>query len=303
MTDLAHNTQQVGPVRPQGRLQFGTYLANIPVLTWLFLIVVLPNLLLIGTSFLQTSSGLVTFDPTLKNYSRMLNSAGFWMLLGRTLLLSFAGSLLATLIAYPLAFYVGRISRQSKTLLTVLIILPLWIGLLMRIFAWRVILGQSGVLNTALVSSGILDEPSSVLLYSPASVVIVFAYYSVPFIFISTMGAFEKIPQDLFESSQDSGATAWQTFIHLVWPLTRRNLAIGFSLAFLVTVGDFVTPAMIGGIDGTTVGVLDLEPVWRRQQLALWRCRCNGAHDQRHSIAWPNHQPCALQGSCGRRRG
>ncbi|AWM29479.1 Spermidine Putrescine ABC transporter permease component PotB (plasmid) [Sinorhizobium fredii CCBAU 25509] len=117
----------------------------------------------------------------------------------------------------------------------------------MRIFAWRVILGQSGVLNAALVSSGILDAPSEAFLYSPTAVVIVFAYISVPFIFISTMGAFEKIPRDLFEASEDSGATAFQTFVHLVWPLTRRNLAIGFSLAFLVTVGDFVTPAMIGG--------------------------------------------------------
>ena len=256
MTDVTHNTLPSPTLRHPVRFRLGQTLTSIPVLAWLFLIVVLPNLLLIGTSFLQTSSGLISFEPTLKNYARMLNSSGFWMLLGRTMMLSFAGCVLATLIAYPLAFYVGRISRRSKALLTILIVLPLWIGLLMRIFAWRVILGQSGVLNAALVSSGVLDEPSSAFLYSPLSVVIVFAYYSVPFIFISTMGAFEKIPQDLFESSQDSGATSWQTFLHMVWPLTRRNLAIGFSLAFLVTVGDFVTPAMIGGVDGTTVGVL-----------------------------------------------
>lgn len=256
MTELSRGARSGPTFRPTSRFRLGPALSSIPVLAWLFLIVVLPNLLLIGTSFLQTSSGLIAFEPTLKNYARMLNSAGFWMLLGRTLILSFAGCVLATLIAYPLAFYVGRISRRSKALLTILIVLPLWIGLLMRVFAWRVILGQSGVLNAALVSSGLLDEPSSAFLYSPLSVVIVFAYYSVPFIFIATMGAFEKIPQDLFESSQDSGATAWQTFRHMVWPLTRRNLAIGFSLAFLVTVGDFVTPAMIGGIDGTTVGVL-----------------------------------------------
>ena len=256
MAEATQGTLPSGSIRTAAQFFRGTKLATIPVFVWLFLIVILPNLLLIGTSFLQTSSGLVTFDLTMKNYARMLQSTGFWTLLGRTLMLSFAACVLATLIAYPLAFYVGRISRRSKALLTILIVLPLWIGLLMRIFAWRVILGQSGVLNAALVSSGILSEPSDAFLYSPASVVIVFAYYSVPFIFISTMGAFEKIPQDLFESSQDSGATAWQTFFHLVWPLTRRNLAIGFSLAFLVTVGDFVTPAMIGGIDGTTVGVL-----------------------------------------------
>ena len=231
-------------------------LASVPVLAWLLLIVVLPNVLLIGVSFLKASGGVILLEPSLINYARIWNSAGFWVLLTRTLLFSFLGCGLATAIAFPLAFYVGRMARRYKTLLTVLVVLPLWISLLMRIFAWRIILGQSGVLNAALVSSGILDQPSDAFLYSPTAVVIVFAYISVPFIFISTMGAFEKIPRDLIEASQDSGATPIQTFLHLIWPLTRRNFAIGFSLAFLVTVGDFVTPAMIGGIDGTTLGVV-----------------------------------------------
>ncbi|ACP23423.1 ABC transporter permease protein (plasmid) [Sinorhizobium fredii NGR234] len=238
------------------RLPLNFSFASVPVVAWLFLIVILPNLLLIGTSFLKSSAGVIVFEPSLTNYARIWNSAGFWALLWRTLSYSFIACVFATVIAYPLAFYVGRVVGRNKALLTMLIVIPLWISLLMRIFAWRVILGQSGVLNAALVSSGILDAPSEAFLYSPTAVVIVFAYISVPFIFISTMGAFEKIPRDLFEASEDSGATAFQTFVHLVWPLTRRNLAIGFSLAFLVTVGDFVTPAMIGGIDGTTLGVV-----------------------------------------------
>lgn len=238
------------------RFPLGFRLSSVPVLAWLFLIVVLPNLLLIGTSFLKTSAGVIIFEPSLINYSRIWNSAGFWALLVRTLSFSFFACIVATFIAYPLAFYVGRVAKRNRMLLTILIVLPLWISLLMRIFAWRVILGQSGVLNGFLVSSGILDVPSEAFLYSPSSVVVVFAYISVPFIFISTMGAFEKIPNDLIEASEDSGATSLQTFLHLIWPLTRRNLAIGFSLAFLVTVGDFVTPAMIGGIDGTTLGVV-----------------------------------------------
>ena len=238
------------------RLPLNLGLASVPVVAWLFLIVVLPNLLLIGTSFLKSSVGVIVFEPSLTNYARIWNSAGFWALLWRTLSFSFIACVFATIIAYPLAFYVGRVVGRNKAQLTNLVVIPLWISLLMRIFAWRVILGQSGVLNAALVSTGILDAPSEAFLYSPTAVVIVFAYISVPFIFISTMGAFEKIPRDLFEASEDSGATAFQTFVHLVWPLTRRNLAIGFSLAFLVTVGDFVTPAMIGGIDGTTLGVV-----------------------------------------------
>lgn len=256
MTDnVASNLTKPLRAAPQG-FRISLNLASVPVLAWLFLIVVLPNVLLIGVSFLKTSGGVILLEPSLINYARIWNSAGFWVLLTRTLTFSFLGCVLATVIAFPLAFYVGRMARRYKTLLTVLVVLPLWISLLMRIFAWRIILGQSGVLNAALVSSGILDQPSDAFLYSPTAVVIVFAYISIPFIFISTMGAFEKIPRDLIEASQDSGATPTQTFLHLIWPLTRRNFAIGFSLAFLVTVGDFVTPAMIGGIDGTTLGVV-----------------------------------------------
>ncbi|TBY42944.1 ABC transporter permease subunit [Rhizobium leguminosarum bv. viciae] len=256
MTDnVASNPTKPLRASPLG-FKLSLNLASVPVLGWLFLIVVLPNALLIAVSFLKTSGGVILLEPSLVNYARIWNSAGFWVLLTRTLSFSFLGCVLATVIAFPLAFYVGRVARRYKTLLTVLVVLPLWISLLMRIFAWRIILGQSGVLNAALVSSGILDQPSDAFLYSPTAVVIVFAYISIPFIFISTMGAFEKIPGDLIEASQDSGATPIQTFLHLIWPLTRRNFAIGFSLAFLVTVGDFVTPAMIGGIDGTTLGVV-----------------------------------------------
>lgn len=257
MTDnVATNLAGAHQASPPRSFKINLNLAGIPVLAWLFLIVVLPNALLIAVSFLKTSGGVILFEPSLTNYARIWNSAGFWVLLSRTLSFSFLGCLLASVIAFPLAYYVGRVARRYKTLLTVLVVLPLWISLLMRIFAWRIILGQSGVLNAALVSSGILDQPSDAFLYSPTAVVIVFAYISVPFIFISTMGAFEKIPRDLIEASQDSGATPIQTFMHLIWPLTRRNFAIGFSLAFLVTVGDFVTPGMIGGIDGTTLGVV-----------------------------------------------
>lgn len=228
----------------------------LPVYVWLALIVVLPNILLLGASFLKTSNGFMVFEPSLVNYLRIWKSSGFWTLLGRTLSLSLLACALGALVAYPIAFFVGRVIRRNKALLVVLIVMPLWISLLMRVFAWRMILGQSGILNTFLVSSGILDAPSPAFLYTPTSVLLVFAYIAIPFVFIAVLGAFEKIPQALLEASEDSGATAFQTFRHVIWPLTRRSLAIGFSLAFLVTVGDYVTPAMIGGIDGTTIGMV-----------------------------------------------
>lgn len=240
--------------RPGFRLGFR--LSQVPLLAWLAIVVLVPNLMLIATSFLQATGGRITLTPSLANYSRLWESAGFWKLLFSTLQFSLLASLLGAVFAYPLAYYVGRVVWRHKVLLTVLVLIPLWISLLMRVFSWRLILGQSGLLNSLLVTTGVLHEPSEAFLYTPATVILTFAYISIPFIFISTLNAFEKIPKSLIEASQDSGATALQTFFHVIWPLTRRSLAIGISLSFLVTVGDYVTPAMVGGINGTTLGVL-----------------------------------------------
>ncbi|MGO7133524.1 ABC transporter permease subunit [Rhizobium leguminosarum] len=238
------------------KLRLDARLAQLPLLAWLVLIVLLPNLALIATSFLKISNGRLAFVPTLANYVRLWGSAGFWRLLGSTLEFSLLASLLGAVAAYPMAYFVARVATRQKVLLTVLVLIPLWISLLMRVFSWRLILGQSGLLNSLLVTSGIIDQPSQAFLYNQATVILTFAYISVPFVFISTLNAFEKIPTSLIEASQDSGATSFQTFCHIIWPLTRRSLAIGVSLAFLVTVGDYVTPAMVGGINGTTLGVL-----------------------------------------------
>ncbi|WP_372955147.1 ABC transporter permease subunit [Mesorhizobium sp.] len=243
------------PAMP-ARFRFRIDWPQVPVYGWLALIVLIPNLLLIGTSFLSVAGGRIKFEPTLANYVRLWHSAGFWRLLEQTFQFSLLGAFLGALVAYPMAYFVGRVVRNNRSILTVLVLVPLWISLLMRVFSWRLILGQNGVLNSSLVSSGLLDGPSSAFLYTGSSVVLTFAYISIPFIFVSTLNAFEKIPQSLIEASQDLAATTFQTFCHVIWPLTRRSLAIGFSLAFLVTVGDYVTPSMVGGINGTTLGVL-----------------------------------------------
>jgi ABC-type spermidine/putrescine transport system permease subunit II len=198
----------------------------------------------------------MVLGPSLGNYVRLWGSAGFWRLLQSTLSFSLISSICGAALAYPMAYFVGRMVTRYRMVLTVLVLIPLWISLLMRVFSWRLILGQSGLLNSLLVSTGILSEPSQAFLYTSSTVILTFTYISVPYIFISVLNAFEKIPTSLIEASQDSGATTFQTFWFVIWPLTRRSLAIGISLAFLVTVGDYVTPAMVGGINGTTLGVL-----------------------------------------------
>lgn len=231
-------------------------ISPVTVYAWLLLLVVLPNALLFGTSFLQSSGGVLVYEPTLANYTKTIASGTVQLLILRTIGTAFVAALVAALIAYPLAFYVSRYMRTWKIVAVMLVVVPLWISLLMRVFAWRIILGEEGVLNSFLISAGFLSEPSDAFLYSRFAVIVALAYMAIPYVFVSSYTALERVPQSLIEASQDSGAGLWATFRNVVWPLSKQGLAIGFALAFLLAVGDYITPSMVGGLDGTMLGMV-----------------------------------------------
>jgi len=231
-------------------------LSPLTVYLWLLALVILPNFLLFGTSFLKSSGGVLVYEATLANYSRTLASGTVQLLILRTIGTAFAAALVAALIAFPLAFYVSRYMKRWKVVAVMLVVVPLWISLLMRVFAWRIILGENGVLNSFLVSTGILEVPSDAFLYSRFAVILTLAYMAIPYVFVSSYTALERVPQSLIEASQDSGAGLWNTFRNVVWPLSKQGLAIGFALAFLLAVGDYITPSMVGGLDGTMLGMV-----------------------------------------------
>ncbi len=231
-------------------------LGQIPLYLWLAILVVLPNLLLIAVSFFRSSGGGVVYEANFGNYSRAIASSSIWILLGRTLTTAAGSAIIGSLIAYPMAYYATRVLRRGKVAAVLLVIIPLWISLLMRVFAWRLILGERGVLNSVLVWSGILSHPSEAFLYSRFAVLLTFVYVSIPFIFVSVHSAIERIPYNLIEAANDCGASGLRAFRTVLWPLSKPGLAIGASLAFLMAVGDYVTPSMVGGLDGTMLGVV-----------------------------------------------
>lgn len=231
-------------------------LSGVPVHAWLILLVIGPNLLLIAVSFLKAQGGVIQFSPNLDNYTRLMGSEAFWVLLGRTIATATAASLIATVIAFPTAWYASRKLRKGRMSALVLVVLPLWISLLMRVFAWKVILGEKGVLNSWLLSLGVIDHPSDAFLYTTFSVLLAFVYISIPFVFVATHSALDRIPHNLVEAASDCGANSFQTFWRVIWPLARPGAAIGFVLAFLLCVGDYITPSMVGGLDGTMLGMV-----------------------------------------------
>lgn len=226
------------------------------LLLWLAVLVVLPNILLIGVSFLRSADGIVTHAVTLANYQRAFATKSVWLLLERTLLTAAAATCIGAVIAYPMAYYASRILHRGRVMAVLLVIIPLWISLLMRIFAWRLILGERGLLNSFLVWAGILPRPSGAFLYNTFAVMLTFVYISIPFIFISVHTALERIPHSLIEAAHDCGASSANAFRTILWPLSKPGLAIGMALAFLLAVGDYVTPTMVGGLNGTMFGVV-----------------------------------------------
>jgi spermidine/putrescine transport system permease protein len=231
-------------------------LARSSVYAWLVALVVVPNALLLVTSFLSSSDGAVLLQPTLHNYASVFGSATVQVLALRTVMISASSALGATLIAYPLAYYISRRLSGGKTIAALLIVIPLSISLLMRIFAWRVILDEHGVLNTVLVDLGVLSAPSSAFLYTRFSVILVLTSVAIPYVFVAAYAAIERVPFSLIEAAQDNGASPLRAFTTIIWPLTRQGTAIGIALAFLAAMGDYVTPSMVGGINGTTLGMV-----------------------------------------------
>lgn len=249
MTDVAISTPGA-PARRRPSFD------RVPVYAWLLALVILPNLLLFATSFTRSSGGVVVYELNFGNYASVFGSATVQLLALKTIVVAAISAALATLIAYPLAFYVSRNLARSKTTAALLIVIPLWISLLMRIFAWRVILGEKGLLNTALMQIGLISKPSSLFLYTSFSVVLTLTSVAIPYVFVAAYTAIERVPFSLVEAARDNGASALRTFTTVIWPLTRQGTAIGIALAFLMAVGDYVTPSMVGGLNGTMLGMV-----------------------------------------------
>lgn len=256
MTDIATSFETTQLTKAGSGRSFSKLLPQIPLYAWLAILVILPNVLLIGTSFLKAANGGIVFDPTLENFTRAFQSSGVWFLLVRTLATAAASTLIASAIAYPMAYYAARVLRKGQFLAVLLVIIPLWISLLMRVFAWRVILGEKGVLNSFLISTGMISEPSSAFLYNPFAVFLTFVYVSIPFIFIAVYSAIERIPHSLVEAANDCGANGFRAFSTVIWPLSKPGMAIGLALSFLMAVGDYITPSMVGGLNGTMLGMV-----------------------------------------------
>lgn len=198
----------------------------------------------------------IDYAPTLANYVTFLSEPIFSYLLAKSLLIALLASLVTVVAAYPVAYYVSFKVSRHKLLWIMVITLPFWMSYLLRIFSWKLILGYNGIVNSTLLDLGLITQPLEFILYNNFSVVITLAHAWAPFAIIPIFLSMERIDRTLLDAAADLGDTALQRFWRVTWPLTLPGVFSASVLVFIPIVGDYVTPQLVGGTNGTMIGNL-----------------------------------------------
>ena len=221
---------------------------------WLLVLFLVPMGAMALFSFRLGSFGAEREVFTFEHYREFLANTAFQRLLGRSALIAFQTSLFAVCLAFPLAYFLAFRAGARRLILLTIILAPAWTSYLLRLLAWKLILGSSGLLNTLLLSLGLVEEALPILLYSPAAVVVTLVYVWIPFVSLPIFAALQRIDRSLLEAAADLGSTPWETFLRVTLPLSLPGVAAGFFFAFIPTLGEYVTPLLVGGVRGVMYG-------------------------------------------------
>src|ERR1700741_2375474 len=231
-------------------------LISVPPILWVALFLLFPYGLMFAHSFWSVSDGVILHNWNLSNYRTLIHNPLYWQVLLRTARIAGLVTLLSLLLGYPLAYFLSFHAGPRKELLYQLVIVPLWVSYLVRGYAWKTILGSDGVCNGFLQYLHLTHGPVSALLYSPFAVVLMLTHIYTPFVFLPIYASLEHIPRTLIEASQDLGASPRKTFFRVVLPLSIPGLLAGATFAFVLSLGDFLAPLLVGGRSGTMIANL-----------------------------------------------
>lgn len=179
----------------------------------------------------------------------------YLQILGRSMALALVTVAICLIVCYPVAFFVAGLPERWRLFCMFLIALPFFASLIVRLYAWFLILKPSGLLGTVLVATGLFDRPPEIL-YTPAAVVLGMVYIFIPFMFLPLYAAVDNLDPVMAEASGDLGARPWQTFLKVTLPLTLPGIAAGSVIVFIPAVGNFIVPDVLGGAKGLMAGNL-----------------------------------------------
>lgn len=228
----------------------------LPIAGWSLAFLIAPLSILFATSFLGVEY--VTLIPrfTLESYAQALSRPLYVGLLLKTLRIAAVVSLCSLLLAYPAAYFLVTRPPRLRRTLYFLAIVPLWISYLLRCYAWKVILGQNGMLNSLLLWLGLTDAPIAAFLYSEFALVLTLTHVYVAFVLMPVYAALEKIPRELREAAADLYAGPWSVYWRVTLPLSLPGVAAGLTFVFGLTLGDFVAATLVGGPENLMIGMV-----------------------------------------------
>ena len=230
------------------------YVLLSPTLVVVVLGLLFPVLILTVMSFWKQDYVDIVRTFTTENYAAFFDKKIYYLILYRSIRISALVTLLTIVLAYPLAYYIAFHVRKNKMMWIVLVTIPFWTSYLLRVFAWKVILGYNGVVNSGLISLGVISGPLEFLLYNPAAVVITLAHAWAAVAILPIYVSLEKIDRSLIDAARDLGESAFTTFVRVTLPLSLPGVVAASLLVFIPTVGDYVTPALVGGTRGIMIG-------------------------------------------------
>lgn len=216
--------------------------------------IVAPLASFLAYSFFRMEGGQIVPALSLANYQRIFTDAIFLPVLWQTALLCAAVAALATLIGFPVAFLLASLSGRARYFLLLMVLVPLLMSYIIKIYAIRSILGGNGFLNRFLLWTGVIDAPLTLFVFNLNAVLLALVVLLIPFAILPIFLALERIPRSLIEASSDLGASNLQTFARVVLPLCLPGVVTAATFVFVLAMGDFLTPQMVGGQSGFTFG-------------------------------------------------
>lgn len=220
---------------------------------WLIFFVLIPNLLVLFTSFMtKDSSNLIEFSFSLESYGRLIDPL-YSQVLWNSLYMAGIATIICLVVGYPFAFMIAKLPAKYRPFLLFLVVLPFWTNSLIRIYGMKIFLGVKGILNETLLSLGIISEPIRIL-NTEVAVIIGLVYILLPFMILPLYSSIEKIDGRLLEAAKDLGANAFQRFVKVIIPLTMPGIVAGCLLVLLPAMGMFYVADLLGGAKVLLVG-------------------------------------------------
>jgi spermidine/putrescine transport system permease protein len=218
-----------------------------PTAIYVVLLLAVPLATVLVYSVLTGGRGNVSLPVTGENYAELWSKSVYGFIMFKSLMVALTVTFITVMLAYPVAYFVSfHVRPERKSLWLFLITIPFWTSYIIRVSLWFVILGYNGIVDSSLISLGILDAQLNIASYSILSIIIVLSHAYAPFAVLPIFVSLEKVDRSLLEAGQDLGESRWVTFLRVTLPLSMPGVIAAALIVFIPTVGDYVTPELVG---------------------------------------------------------